>query len=111
MDTAHPEPRLGGEPVRFQLFVAGETPRSLRAIENLRRLVRDTPGWRCEIEVIDVLAHPDRAEEERILATPTLIKELPPPRRRVTGDLSDAEQVLRVMGPIETNNDADRRLW
>jgi circadian clock protein KaiB len=111
MDTPHTEPRPGGEAVRFQLFVAGETPRSRRAIENLQRLVKETPGWRCEIEVIDVLAHPERAEEERILATPTLIKDSPPPRRRVTGDLSDAEKVLRVMGPIETSNDADRRLW
>lgn len=88
-----------GEAVRFKLFVAGETPRSRRAIENLRRIVETSRGWQCEVEVIDVLISPDRAEEERILATPTLIRESPPPRRRVTGDLSDHQKVLRVIGP------------
>ena len=88
-----------GEAVRFKLFVAGETPRSQRAIDNLRRIVETSRDWRCEIEVIDVLVFPDRAEEERILATPTLIRESPPPRRRVTGDLSDHQKVLRVIGP------------
>jgi circadian clock protein KaiB len=90
----------GGEVVRLRLFVAGETPRTRRAIENLERLVSARPSWRCEIEVIDVLVFPERAEEERILATPTLIKAAPLPRRRVTGDLSDAEKLLRVMGPV-----------
>jgi circadian clock protein KaiB len=107
MDTAHPP--APPEPVRFHLFVAGETPRSQRAIENLQRIVRETPGWRCEIQVTDVLAYPERAEEERILATPTLIKEFPLPRRRVTGDLSDSEKVLRVMGPTHSDSDAVRR--
>jgi circadian clock protein KaiB len=110
MDNAHNGPAsTGGESVRFQLFVAGETPRSRRAIENLQRIVRETPGWRCEVEVIDVLTSPERAEEERILATPTLIKESPLPRRRVTGDLSDSEKVLRVVGPVQTAIDPPRR--
>jgi circadian clock protein KaiB len=101
MESAHPGPGPdGGELVRFQLFVAGESPRSQRAIENLQRLVSASPAGCCEIEVIDVLASPDLAEEWRILATPTLIKSSPPPRRRVTGDLSDSEKVLRVIGPI-----------
>jgi circadian clock protein KaiB len=111
METAHPPAPPGDEPVRFHLFIAGETPRSRRAIENLHRIVRETPGWRCEIQVTDVLAYPERAEEERILATPTLIKESPLPRRRVTGDLSDSEKVLRVMGPLSTTNDTARREW
>ena len=110
METPHPPASPGEEPVRFHLFIAGETPRSRRAIENLHRIVQETPGWRCEIRVTDVLANPERAEEERILATPTLIKEFPLPRRRVTGDLSDSERVLRVMGPIQQNDDT-RRQW
>ena len=60
MDTAHPPAPPGDEAVRFHLFIAGETPRSQRAIENLHRIVRETPGWRCEIEVTDVLAYPER---------------------------------------------------
>ena len=89
------------EAVRFHLFVAGETPRSRRAIENLREIVETSQQWRCEVEVIDVLAFPERAEEERILATPTLIKAFPLPRRRITGDLSDLGKVLRVIGPMD----------
>lgn len=61
----------------FRLFVAGDSPRSLRAIENLRRLGEDTLGGRYEMEVVDVLQHPERAEEDRILATPTLVKHAP----------------------------------
>ena len=49
---------------------------------------------RYELEIIDVLAHPEKAEQDKILATPTLIKQLPPPLRRVIGDLSDSEKVL-----------------
>lgn len=86
-----------GEPIRFQLFVAGSSPRTQRAMENLRRL-REGIGRRCEVEVIDVVADPARAEEERILATPTLVKHSPLPRRRITGDLSDPEKVLRLIG-------------
>ena len=111
MATAHPPAPPGDEPVRFHLFIAGESPRSRRAIENLHRIVRETPGWQCEIQVTDVLANPERAEEERILATPTLIKEFPLPRRRVTGDLSDSEKVLRVMGPIPADGYVTRRQW
>jgi circadian clock protein KaiB len=101
----------GREPVRFHLFIAGETPRTRRAIENLERFVSAASLWRCEIEVIDVLACPERAEEERILATPTLIRSYPPPRRRVTGDLSDPEKLLRVMGPVDAGSDLLRRRW
>jgi circadian clock protein KaiB len=87
-------------PIRFCLFIAGETSRSQRALENLDRIFKTSPETRFELEVIDVIASPERAEEERILATPTLIKDFPPPRRRVTGDLSDAAKVLSVLGPL-----------
>lgn len=78
----------------LKLYVSGNTPRALIAIENLRRLCEDELAGEYEMEVIDVLEHPQRAEDERILATPTLIKQLPPPLRRVIGDLSDKEKVL-----------------
>lgn len=61
---------------------------------NLRRICEQELAGRYELEIIDVLEHPQLAEDEKILATPTLIKQLPPPLRRVIGDLSDTEKVL-----------------
>lgn len=79
---------------RLKLYITGQTPRSERAIENLRKICDDDLASRFELSVIDVLESPQLAEDEKILATPTLIKELPPPLRRVIGDLSDTEKVL-----------------
>lgn len=78
----------------LKLYVTGRTPRAARAIENLQRLCDEELSGRYQIEIIDVLEHPGLAEDERILATPTLIKQLPPPLRRVIGDLSDKDKVL-----------------
>jgi circadian clock protein KaiB len=64
------------------------------AIANLRRICEQELRGKYELEVIDVLEQPQMAEDEKILATPTLIKQLPPPLRRVIGDLSDKEKVL-----------------
>jgi len=80
--------------IHLTLFVAGDTPRSQLAIANLRRLVDGRLAGRCEMRVVDVREDPDRAESDRILTTPTLIKESPAPTRRVIGDLSDLDQVL-----------------
>lgn len=76
------------------LFVTGTSPRTQVAIDNLNRICAQELDGRYELEIVDVLEHPQRAEDERILATPTLIKQLPPPLRRVIGDLSDKEKVL-----------------
>ena len=80
----------------LKLYVTGKTVRSERAMANLRRLCEESAasGIYYRIEVIDVLEHPQLAEDERIIATPTLIKELPPPIRRVIGDLSNTDKVL-----------------
>ena len=82
----------------LKLYVTGETPRSKRAIDNLQKLCRGELKEALEDEyellVIDVLEQPQLAEDERILATPTLIRELPPPVRRVIGDLTDTGKVL-----------------
>jgi circadian clock protein KaiB len=64
------------------------------AIANLRRICEQELGGQYQLEIIDVLEHPDLAEEDKVLATPTLIKQLPPPLRKVIGDLSDKEKVL-----------------
>lgn len=68
--------------------------RTATAIANLRRICEDELHGQYDLEIIDVLEHPDLAEDEKILATPTLIKSLPLPLRRVIGDLSDTEKVL-----------------
>jgi circadian clock protein KaiB len=78
----------------LKLYVTGQTPRTERAIVNLRRICDESLGNQYQLFVIDVLEQPQLAEDERIIATPTLIKELPPPARRLIGDLSDMEKVL-----------------
>jgi circadian clock protein KaiB len=78
----------------LKLYVTGRTPRSEKAIANLRRICDEELHGQYEMQIIDVLEHPQLAEDEKILATPTLIKRLPPPLRRVIGDLSDTEKVL-----------------
>jgi circadian clock protein KaiB len=78
----------------LRLYVTGRTPASSRALQNLRRLCEAELGGAYRLEIIDVLEHPQLAEEERILATPALIRRLPLPMRRLVGDLSNTEQVL-----------------
>lgn len=79
---------------RLKLYVTGQTPRAERAIANLRQLCSQELDGRYELEIIDVLEHPQLAEQDKILATPTLVKCLPPPVRRVIGDLSESDKVL-----------------
>ena len=74
--------------------MTGASLRSGTAIANLQRICEQELGGQYDLEIIDVLEFPDLAEEAKILATPTLIKSLPPPLRRVIGDLSDTEKVL-----------------
>jgi circadian clock protein KaiB len=79
---------------RLTLYVMGKTQRSQTAIANLQRIIQEQLDGRYEMIVIDVLEQPQLAEDQKILATPTLIKELPPPIRRIIGDLSDTGRVL-----------------
>jgi circadian clock protein KaiB len=78
----------------LKLYITGHTSRSERAIANLHRICEGEQGRQCEIVIIDVLEHPQLAEDEKILATPALVKELPLPIRCIIGDLSDKEKVL-----------------
>jgi len=80
--------------VLLKLYVTGQTPRTRRAITNLYRICEEELQGKYEIVIIDVLEQPKLAESEKILMTPTLVKQLPPPLRRMIGDLSDKEQVL-----------------
>ena len=78
----------------LRLFITGRSTRSETAIRTLQRLCAEELGGEFELVVVDVLEHPEEAEKGRILATPTVVKELPPPIRKVIGDLSDKEKVL-----------------
>jgi circadian clock protein KaiB len=78
----------------LRLFVTGASARTATAIANLRRICEEELKGSYELEIIDVQEQPALAEDERILATPTLIKSLPLPLRRVIGDLSDKDKVL-----------------
>lgn len=78
----------------LRLYVAGRTPRTEQAISTIRQICEEELAGTYDFTVIDVLERPQLAENEKILATPTLVKELPPPLRRVVGDLSDRERVL-----------------
>ncbi len=87
-----PEP--SGKPYKLRLFITGSTPRSTRAIENMRRICEDNLAGQYDLEVIDVYQNPDATKDLQIIATPTLVKILPEPLRRIIGDLSDKERVL-----------------
>lgn len=78
----------------LKLYVTGQTSRTRQAIANLERICENELGGKYQVEIVDVLDNPQLAEDDKILATPTLIKTLPPPLRRIVGDLSDAEKVL-----------------
>jgi circadian clock protein KaiB len=78
----------------LKLYVTGQTANSLRAIANLKSILKGELKELYTLKVIDVLKNPKLAEDEKILATPTLSRVLPPPVRRIIGDLSDREKVL-----------------
>jgi len=78
----------------LRLYVTGQTPRSLRSVENLRNLCEKYLKNRYDLEVIDIYQQPALAKEGQIIAAPTLIKTLPLPLRRLVGDFSDGERVV-----------------
>ena len=78
----------------LRLYVAGQSPKSLRAFVNLTELCEEHLPGRHEIEVIDLMEHPELARSDDILAIPTLVRRLPAPLRKIIGDLSDTERVL-----------------
>ncbi len=78
----------------FRLYVTGMTPRSIKAIENIRQLCEQYLKGRYELEIIDVFDNPEKARTGQVIAAPTLIKELPLPLRRFIGDLSNTEKIL-----------------
>jgi circadian clock protein KaiB len=84
----------GGELWRLRLYVAGQSPKSLRAFANLKTLCEEHLPGRYEIEIIDLIEQPALASSDDILAIPTLVRRLPMPLRKIIGDLSNTERVL-----------------
>jgi circadian clock protein KaiB len=90
------EPNTAADTETFQLrlYVAGQTPNSIRAFANLKRLCEEHLANRYEIEIIDLLENPQLARGDQILAVPTLVRRLPEPIKKIIGDLSNSERVL-----------------
>jgi circadian clock protein KaiB len=78
----------------LRLYVAGQTPRSVAAFANLKRLCEEHLAGRYNIEVVDLMQHPQLAAGDQILAIPTLVRKLPQPIRKIVGDLRDTERAL-----------------
>ena len=97
-ENAEFEKALEGQPKHgrlvLRLFVTGTTPRSLRAIQNIRDLCEKTLQGRYDLEVIDIYQHPEAVKPDQVVVTPTLVKRLPLPVRRLIGDLSNTDRVL-----------------
>jgi circadian clock protein KaiB len=84
----------GGGAYRLRLYVAGQTPRSIVAFTNLKRICDQHLEGRYELEIIDLLKQPQLARGDQILAVPTLVRRLPEPVKKIIGDLSNTERVL-----------------
>jgi circadian clock protein KaiB len=78
----------------LNLYVAGQSPKSVSAIANIKKICEEHLQGRYELEVVDLYQQPQLAMGEQIIAVPTLIRKLPPPLRRIIGDLSNTERVL-----------------
>lgn len=88
----------GDDSYRLRLYVTGATPRLSRAITNTRRICDTFLAGRYELEVVDIYQQPPVATDEPIFAAPTLVKLFPLPLKRLLGDMSDREKVLRGLG-------------
>lgn len=86
------------ESFHLRLFIAGTTPRSRDAIANIKQLCEELLKGRYDLEVVDVYQQPERARDEQIIVVPTLVKLSPHPPRRLIGDLSQRDDVLRGLG-------------
>lgn len=78
----------------LRLYVAGQTPKSLAAIANLQKICEENLAGRYKIEVVDLVVQPQLAAGDQIVAIPTLVRRLPPPLKRMIGDLSNTEKVI-----------------
>ena len=87
-------PSSAGPTYQLRLYIAGQTPKSLLALTNLKRICETHLSGRYEVEIIDLLQNPQLASGDQILAVPTLVRRLPEPITKIIGDLSNTERVL-----------------
>ncbi len=90
---------------RLRLYVAGQTPKSITALANLKRLCESHLAGRYSIEVVDLLDKPQLARQDDIVVIPTLVRTLPPPIRKIIGDLSNVERVLVGLDVVPRDDD------
>jgi circadian clock protein KaiB len=90
----HTAKRAAAKEWELRLYIAGKTPRAVKAFENLRRICEDHLAGRYSIEIVDLLETPTLAKGDQIVAVPTLVRRLPEPVRKIIGDLSNTERVL-----------------
>jgi circadian clock protein KaiB len=83
-----------GQTWELRLYIAGKTPKSVTALLNLKKYCEEHLKGKYQIEVIDLLLHPQLAEGDQIFAVPTLVRKVPVPIRKIIGDLSNEEKVL-----------------
>ncbi|MES1174750.1 MAG: circadian clock KaiB family protein [Myxococcales bacterium] len=94
-EPAPEEPKDGSEERwNLRLYVAGETPKCVQAFEHLKRICEEHLQGRYAIEVIDLLKNPTLASGDQIIAIPTLVRQLPPPVKKIIGDLTNTERVI-----------------
>jgi circadian clock protein KaiB len=89
----------------LRLYVTGMTPKSINAIQNIRRICEENLKGRYELEVIDIYQQPEYAKKEEIIAAPTLIKKLPLPLRKFIGDMSDKEKIIVGLNLVPKNSE------
>ena len=89
-----PNAAANGDFWQLRLYVAGQTPKSMTALANLKRFCETNLREKYRIEVVDLIKNPALARSDQILAIPTLVRKLPEPLRKIIGDLSDTERVL-----------------
>ena len=94
LGPATPDGDISSDHYHLRLYVAGQTPKSLAAMANLKRVCEEHLAGRYDVEVIDLMRNPKLAAGDQILAIPTLIRRLPAPLKRIIGDLSNTEKVL-----------------
>jgi circadian clock protein KaiB len=78
----------------LRLYIAGRTPKSVTALANLKKLCEEQLPGRYDLEVVDLMEHPERAKADQIVAIPTLVRKLPEPLKRMIGDLSNKDRVI-----------------
>ena len=89
----------------LRLYVSGMTSRSRRAIDNIRQLCEEHLAGRYDLEVVDIYQQPGLAKDAQVIAAPTLVKTLPPPLRKIIGDMADPGRVMVVLGIVAKGKD------